>query len=144
MSWSSILPPYLSLVETWIIRIFLLLCLLTVGPWLLMVVYDLLLYLFRALTYEIPGSLYLLIPWDVHRQVILVLTLPVSLTSAPRKRPHIPGPTAAEMRQEWGYFHSAGMDLEVLQWTELYNLRAQAPESLSPLQCSSAWHAHKD
>lgn len=75
MSWASILPPYLSLVETWIIRIFvsfhiasllclrglrayhicqLLLGLLTMGPWLLMIVYDLLLYIFRAFTYEIP------------------------------------------------------------------------------------------
>ncbi|MCJ1306079.1 hypothetical protein MMC08_008897 [Hypocenomyce scalaris] len=54
MSWTSILPPCLSLVETWIIRIFLLLGLLTIGPWALLIVYDVLLYIFRALTYGIP------------------------------------------------------------------------------------------
>jgi len=54
MSWFSILPPSVSFIETWAIRIFLLLGILTIGPWLLLIVYDMILYVFRTATYEIP------------------------------------------------------------------------------------------
>ncbi|MCJ1340649.1 hypothetical protein MMC09_005945 [Bachmanniomyces sp. S44760] len=54
MSWTSILPEYLSAVEKWIVRIFILLGLLTIGPWLILIIYDLLLYIFRSIAYEIP------------------------------------------------------------------------------------------
>lgn len=75
MSWFSILPAHLTIVETWIIRFFvrptlhnppkqlraniisnlqLLLGILTIGPWLILILYDLVLYIVRAATYEIP------------------------------------------------------------------------------------------
>lgn len=80
MSWFSILPAYLTVFETWIIRIFvcptpfpsipspaqnpllqlitpllqLILGTVTIGPWLLVLTYDLVLYIFRALAYDIP------------------------------------------------------------------------------------------
>ncbi|OQO01415.1 hypothetical protein B0A48_12970 [Cryoendolithus antarcticus] len=50
----SILPESLVTIETWIIRAFLLLALLIGGPWLLVMLYDLLLYSWRAATYEFP------------------------------------------------------------------------------------------
>jgi hypothetical protein len=70
MSWFSILPPSISFIETWAIRLFvcclhcpkpifpdqrqLLLGALAIGPWLLLIVYDAILYIFRAATYDIP------------------------------------------------------------------------------------------
>lgn len=77
MPWFSILPAHLSVLETWIIRIFvrshyhasfmiwenmetglmpcqILLGTLTIGPWALLIAYDLILYILRAVTYEIP------------------------------------------------------------------------------------------
>jgi len=54
MSWFSILPNSLAVLETWMIRLFILLGLLTIGPWAIFIVYDLLLYIFRAIAYEIP------------------------------------------------------------------------------------------
>lgn len=71
MSWFSILPAHLTVIETWIIRFFvrslvlfmdrkltyilqLLLGIITIGPWLLLIVYDLVLYIFRAIAYEVP------------------------------------------------------------------------------------------
>ncbi|MCJ1473794.1 hypothetical protein MMC13_002445 [Lambiella insularis] len=54
MAWSSILPPSLVVVETWIARLFIILGLLTIGPWAILIIYDLVLYIFRAATYEIP------------------------------------------------------------------------------------------
>ncbi|KAL2075986.1 hypothetical protein VTL71DRAFT_929 [Oculimacula yallundae] len=54
MSWFSILPPSISFIETWAIRIFLLLGFLAIGPWFLLIVYDLIFYVFRVLTYDIP------------------------------------------------------------------------------------------
>ncbi|KAI9864410.1 MAG: hypothetical protein M1824_005113 [Vezdaea acicularis] len=50
----SILPANLSFVETWVARIFILLGILTIGPWACFLVYDLLLYIWRSVTYEIP------------------------------------------------------------------------------------------
>ena len=71
MSWFSILPAHLTIVETWIIRFFvsplqfpfsksrltetqLLLGICTIGPWALLIVYDLILYIIRSIGYEIP------------------------------------------------------------------------------------------
>lgn len=76
MSWSSILPSDFVYIEVWITRLFvrqhphtsLLLLLLdqqltlsqlflgalVLGPWLLLVVYDFFVYVFRVVTYEIP------------------------------------------------------------------------------------------
>ena len=72
MSWFSILPASVSFIETWLIRIFVsglqnsyrapfpdhrfkvLLGALTIGPWLLFIIYDAALYIFRAATYDIP------------------------------------------------------------------------------------------
>ncbi|XMA15882.1 hypothetical protein WAI453_008673 [Rhynchosporium graminicola] len=54
MSWFSILPPGISFIETWAIRIFLLLGFLAIGPWFLLIVYDMIFYIFRIATYDIP------------------------------------------------------------------------------------------
>ncbi|MCJ1357148.1 MAG: hypothetical protein MMC33_007144 [Icmadophila ericetorum] len=54
MSWFSILPPALASLETWLIRIFLLLGILTIGPWALLILYDLVLYILRTAAYEFP------------------------------------------------------------------------------------------
>ena len=54
MSWFSILPPQLATLEIWLVRFFLLAAILTIGPWLLLIIYDFLLYVFRTLLYEIP------------------------------------------------------------------------------------------
>ncbi|KAL5120707.1 hypothetical protein ACEQ8H_001456 [Pleosporales sp. CAS-2024a] len=50
----SIFPESLAVVETWIARVFLFLGIVTIGPWAALLLYDLVLYLFRACTYEIP------------------------------------------------------------------------------------------
>lgn len=50
----SILPANLSAVETWLTRLFLLLAFICMGPWIALLVYDALLYLFRTVTHEIP------------------------------------------------------------------------------------------
>ncbi|CAL3968770.1 hypothetical protein PZA11_004757 [Diplocarpon coronariae] len=54
MSWFSILPSSISFVETWLIRIFIILGMMVIGPWLLLIVYDMILYVFRTATYEVP------------------------------------------------------------------------------------------
>ncbi|KAL8849755.1 MAG: hypothetical protein Q9221_005299 [Calogaya cf. arnoldii] len=54
MSWISILPAQLTVVETWLIRFFLLLGILTIGPWALLIIYDLLLWICRSVYYIIP------------------------------------------------------------------------------------------
>jgi hypothetical protein len=71
MSWFSILPEPFVVVETWAIRFFvrrlpsfrspllialqqLLLGFMAIGPWMLLIIYDAILYLFRTATYEIP------------------------------------------------------------------------------------------
>ncbi|KAJ8111975.1 hypothetical protein OPT61_g5551 [Boeremia exigua] len=50
----SILPASFSTVETWLTRIFMVFGLMIIGPWAILVVYDLILYVFRAVAYEIP------------------------------------------------------------------------------------------
>ncbi|KAL3420769.1 hypothetical protein PVAG01_07214 [Phlyctema vagabunda] len=54
MSWFSILPKSIQFIETWAIRVFLVLGLLVIGPWLLLIVYDAVLFLFRIITYDVP------------------------------------------------------------------------------------------
>lgn len=72
MSWFSILPAGISFIETWAIRVFvclnlfpyahvrvanhdqLLLGALVIAPWMLVIIYDMILYLFRTATYDIP------------------------------------------------------------------------------------------
>ena len=73
MSWLSILPAHLTTVETWIVRFFvslpsllpvdprtdklitqLFLGTITIFPWILALLYDMVLYLFRTAAYEIP------------------------------------------------------------------------------------------
>ncbi|KAF2263760.1 hypothetical protein CC78DRAFT_581144 [Lojkania enalia] len=50
----SILPESFSALETWLTRLFLVLALIIIGPWAALLVYDLILYVFRSLTHEIP------------------------------------------------------------------------------------------
>ncbi|KAK3111639.1 hypothetical protein LTR53_012900 [Teratosphaeriaceae sp. CCFEE 6253] len=50
----SILPASLSAIELWLTRVFLLLAIVTVGPWLLLLAYDLVLYAWRSAMYEFP------------------------------------------------------------------------------------------
>ncbi|KAL6711154.1 hypothetical protein ACN47E_005685 [Coniothyrium glycines] len=50
----SILPESFAVVETWITRLFLFLGLMLIGPWAALLVYDLILYIVRAIAYEIP------------------------------------------------------------------------------------------
>ncbi|KNG49487.1 hypothetical protein DDE82_004923 [Stemphylium lycopersici] len=54
MGFLSILPESFAVLETWITRIFLFLGLAAIGPWAALLIYDLLLYFFRAGAYEIP------------------------------------------------------------------------------------------
>lgn len=73
MAWFSILPESYSFIETWLVRLFvsslgrnvlqfqvadfeaqLILGMMAIGPWALLIVYDMILYLFRTATYEIP------------------------------------------------------------------------------------------
>ncbi|KAM0721266.1 hypothetical protein Q7P37_003554 [Cladosporium fusiforme] len=50
----SILPESLQTVETWLIRIFFLLAVIIGGPWLLLLAYDIILYIWRSATFELP------------------------------------------------------------------------------------------
>ncbi|KAL1987917.1 hypothetical protein VTN96DRAFT_1901 [Rasamsonia emersonii] len=54
MAWYSLLPPHLTAFETWIVRFFILCGFLTIGPWAFLVLFDIVLYIFRLATYEIP------------------------------------------------------------------------------------------
>ncbi|KAL1968330.1 hypothetical protein VTN77DRAFT_1859 [Rasamsonia byssochlamydoides] len=54
MAWYSLLPPHLTTFETWIVRFFILLGILTIGPWAFLVLFDIVLYIWRLATYEIP------------------------------------------------------------------------------------------
>ncbi|OCK77060.1 hypothetical protein K432DRAFT_305029 [Lepidopterella palustris CBS 459.81] len=54
MAWFSILPDKLTVVETWAGRIFIFLAMLTIGPWAVILLYDVLLYLWRSITHDIP------------------------------------------------------------------------------------------
>ncbi|KAF2735034.1 hypothetical protein EJ04DRAFT_563697 [Polyplosphaeria fusca] len=50
----SLLPDQYSTLETWLKRTFLVLAIIVIGPWAVLLLYDLLLYMFRSATYEIP------------------------------------------------------------------------------------------
>ncbi|KAF2023037.1 hypothetical protein EK21DRAFT_81740 [Setomelanomma holmii] len=50
----SIFPESFAFVETWITRVFLFLGIVMIGPWAALLIYDLILYVVRAVTYEIP------------------------------------------------------------------------------------------
>ncbi|KAF2644838.1 hypothetical protein P280DRAFT_390423 [Massarina eburnea CBS 473.64] len=50
----SILPEEYAFVETWVGRFFFIFGVITIGPWVFLMIYDFLLYLVRAATYEIP------------------------------------------------------------------------------------------
>ncbi|GAB7339593.1 hypothetical protein MBLNU457_6192t1 [Dothideomycetes sp. NU457] len=53
MGYLSILPDHLCTIETWLARIFLLLGTVTMGPWILVLIYDIVLYAWRLATYSI-------------------------------------------------------------------------------------------
>ncbi|PSN66831.1 hypothetical protein BS50DRAFT_634298 [Corynespora cassiicola Philippines] len=50
----SILPENFAGVETWITRLFLVLGAISIGPWAALLFYDLVLYVFRSITHDIP------------------------------------------------------------------------------------------
>ncbi|KAJ4305152.1 hypothetical protein N0V90_000683 [Kalmusia sp. IMI 367209] len=50
----SLLPEEYASVETWLKRLFFLLGLIMIGPWAFLLIYDLLLYIVRSITYEVP------------------------------------------------------------------------------------------
>lgn len=54
MAWYSILPPQLIQFESWAVRIFFLLGLITIVPWCAMIIFDAGLYLYRMVLWEIP------------------------------------------------------------------------------------------
>ncbi|KAH7139042.1 hypothetical protein B0J11DRAFT_574978 [Dendryphion nanum] len=54
MGFLSILPEKLSTLETWLTRLFLLLAFICMGPWIALLVYDVLLYACRSITFEVP------------------------------------------------------------------------------------------
>ncbi|PGH18049.1 hypothetical protein AJ79_00675 [Helicocarpus griseus UAMH5409] len=54
MTWYSLLPPGLTAFETWLVRVFVILGTIMIAPWAFLILYDILLYVWRASTYEIP------------------------------------------------------------------------------------------
>ncbi|KAI9813715.1 MAG: hypothetical protein M1832_006088 [Thelocarpon impressellum] len=54
MAWFSILPASFAFLETWVVRLFILLGCLTIGPWLILLAYDVALYLLRSMVHELP------------------------------------------------------------------------------------------
>ncbi|KAJ5643678.1 uncharacterized protein N7484_006185 [Penicillium longicatenatum] len=54
MAWYSILPPQLIQVESWAVRIFFLLGIITIFPWLALILFDAGLWLYRMLLWELP------------------------------------------------------------------------------------------
>jgi len=54
MSWYSILPEHLTVYETWAIRFFLLLSFLNIAPWLIAIIFDFLLWIYRLVYHIIP------------------------------------------------------------------------------------------
>ncbi|KAJ5760706.1 hypothetical protein N7520_007862 [Penicillium odoratum] len=54
MAWYSILPPQLIQVESWAVRIFFLLGLITIVPWAALILFDAGLWLYRMLLWELP------------------------------------------------------------------------------------------
>ncbi|KAG5296720.1 hypothetical protein I7I48_05633 [Histoplasma ohiense] len=54
MTWYSLLPPGLTAFESSLVRVFIILGTIIIAPWAFLILYDLLLYIWRAFTYEIP------------------------------------------------------------------------------------------
>ncbi|KAF4552298.1 Hypothetical protein D9617_10g072790 [Elsinoe fawcettii] len=54
MGYLSLLPERLGYIESGISYVFIFLGIITIGPWLLMFFYDVLLYIWRALTHDLP------------------------------------------------------------------------------------------
>jgi len=54
MSLLSLFPERYATIETWITRLFLFLGLFIIGPWAALVIYDVILYIVRRITYDIP------------------------------------------------------------------------------------------
>ncbi|KAJ5167974.1 uncharacterized protein N7482_003568 [Penicillium canariense] len=54
MAWYSLLPPQLTLFETWAVRIFIFLGLITIVPWAVLIVFDAGFYLYRMVLWEFP------------------------------------------------------------------------------------------
>ncbi|KAJ5722636.1 hypothetical protein N7488_000671 [Penicillium malachiteum] len=54
MAWYSILPPQLIQVESWAVRIFFLLGLITIVPWFALIIFDAALWLYRIILWELP------------------------------------------------------------------------------------------
>lgn len=54
MSWYSILPPELVYLEVWAAKLFSVLALLSITPCLALIIFDIILYMYRVILYEIP------------------------------------------------------------------------------------------
>ncbi|KAL2814916.1 hypothetical protein BJX63DRAFT_183236 [Aspergillus granulosus] len=54
MAWYSLLPAELLYVESWVVRCFCFLGLITIVPWLALLAFDMALYIWRLVTYNIP------------------------------------------------------------------------------------------
>ncbi|EEH19999.1 hypothetical protein PABG_02258 [Paracoccidioides brasiliensis Pb03] len=54
MTWYSLLPSGLTAFEAWLVRVFIFLGTIIIAPWAFLILYDILLYIWRACTYEIP------------------------------------------------------------------------------------------
>ncbi|EED19708.1 conserved hypothetical protein, partial [Talaromyces stipitatus ATCC 10500] len=54
MAWYSLLPESMNTLETWLIRFFILLGILTIGPWAGLVIFDIVFYIARVIAYEFP------------------------------------------------------------------------------------------
>ncbi|OGM42158.1 hypothetical protein ABOM_009143 [Aspergillus bombycis] len=54
MAWYSLFPADLIYLEAWIARLFLILGLITIAPWATLIIFDMALYIWRMLTYELP------------------------------------------------------------------------------------------
>ncbi|KAL4906279.1 hypothetical protein BDW74DRAFT_177295 [Aspergillus multicolor] len=55
MAWYSILPAELIYFESWVVRCFLFLGIMTVLPWVTLLILDMALYAWRLVTYYTPG-----------------------------------------------------------------------------------------
>ncbi|KAL4785685.1 hypothetical protein BJX76DRAFT_355904 [Aspergillus varians] len=56
MAWYSILPAELIYLESWIVRFFLCLGIVTVLPWITLIVFDMGLYIWRLVTYSVATA----------------------------------------------------------------------------------------
>lgn len=54
LSWLSIAPHQFYVYETWLVRAFLFLGIVTIGPWVVFLFYDLVLFAWHVATYDIP------------------------------------------------------------------------------------------